>query len=224
MACLAIRQGGRLHGEKIMFNLNVYLAALGLSTSQIVGIGPQNAFIIRQGIGRSHILPIVLICIVADVMLISCGVLGMGKIIGAIPGFVQMVAWLGAGFLLWLGFKSFRAALHPGALKLDGSVERDREKAIRTILLVTLLNPYVWLDTVILIGSVASVYGSQAAPSFILGSITASVMWFTGIGFFASKLAPLFQQERSWRILDCAIGLIMLFTSSLLLWNYGFSN
>jgi L-lysine exporter family protein LysE/ArgO len=114
MAHVATRQRGRLYGEKIMFNWNVYLAALGLSTSQIVGIGPQNAFIIRQGIGRSHILPIVLICIVADVMLISCGVLGMGKVIGAIPGFVQTVAWLGAGFLLWLGFKSFRAALHPG--------------------------------------------------------------------------------------------------------------
>jgi L-lysine exporter family protein LysE/ArgO len=84
--------------------------------------------------------------------------------------------------------------------------------------------PYVWLDTVILIGSVASVYGSQSAPSFILGSITASVSWFVGIGFFASKLAPLFQQERSWRILDCAIGLIMLFTSSLLVWNYGFTH
>jgi L-lysine exporter family protein LysE/ArgO len=72
------------------------------------GNWPAECFIIRQGIGRSHILPIVLICIVADVILISCGVLGMGKIIGAIPGFVQTVAWLGAGFLLWLGFKSFR--------------------------------------------------------------------------------------------------------------------
>jgi len=205
-----------------MFNLNVYLAALGLSTSQIVGIGPQNAFIIRQGIGRSHILPLVLICIVADVLLISCGVLGMGRVIGAIPGFVQIVAWLGAGFLLYLGFKSFRAAMQPGMLMLEGSVERDRKRAIRTILLVTLLNPYVWLDTVILIGSVASVYGRHAAPSFILGSVTASIVWFAGIGFFAGQLAPLFQQARSWRILDCAIGLIMLFTSSLLLWNYGF--
>ncbi|WP_293765969.1 LysE/ArgO family amino acid transporter [uncultured Aquitalea sp.] len=207
-----------------MFNFNVYLAALGLSTSQIVGIGPQNAYVLRQGIGRSHILPIVLICIVADVLLISAGVLGMGQVIAGIPGFIRVVTWLGAAFLLWLGIKSFRAAWSAGGMQLEGSVERDRQRAIRTILVVTLLNPYVWLDTVILIGSVASVYGSHAAPSFILGSITASICWFAGIGFFAGKLAPWFKKPGSWRALDIIIGLVMVFTSSMLVWNYGLNH
>lgn len=205
-----------------MFNLNVYLAALGISFGQIVGIGPQNAYVIRQGLGRSHILPIILICIIVDILLISAGVLGMGHLISSIPGFIQMVAWLGAGFLLWLGIKSFRSAIKPGCMDLTSKVERHRGRAIRTVLMVSLLNPYVWLDTVVLIGSVASVYGKHAAPSFLLGSITASIGWFACIGLFASKLSPLFRKPNSWRVLDCLIGVVMLFTSGLLLWNFAF--
>ena len=205
-----------------MFNFSVYLSALGLSIGQIVGIGPQNAFVLRQGIGRSHILPIVAICIVADVFLIACGVMGVGKLLNAIPGFIVTVTWLGAGFILWLGYKAFRSALTPGAMSLAGGVERDRKRAIRTVLAVTLLNPYTWLDTVVLIGGVSAIYGESAAPSFLLGDLSASVLWFGGIGCFAGKLAPLFQRPQSWRVLDCVIGLVMLFTAFMLLRNYGF--
>ncbi|KUM01912.1 LysE/ArgO family amino acid transporter [Chromobacterium subtsugae] len=206
-----------------MFNFSVFLSALGISFSQIVGIGPQNAYVLRQGIGRSHVVPIILICIVADILLIASGVLGMGKVVAGIPGFVGVVAWGGAAFILWLGFKSFRSAFSAGAMSLEGSVERDRKRAIRTILAVTLLNPYVWLDTVVLIGGVSSVYGEHGALSFLLGSLCASVLWFGAIGLFAGKLAPLFQKPSSWKVLDCVIGLVMLFTAAMLIGNYGLS-
>lgn len=204
-----------------MFNFNVFLAALGISGGQIISIGPQNAFVLRQGIGRSHVLPIIAVCIIADILLITSGVLGMGKVIASVPGFLTTVTWLGAAFLLWLAFKAFRSAVRPGTLSLAGGVERDRKRAIRTILMVTLLNPYVWLDTVVLIGGVSTVYGEEAMLSFLLGSLAASVLWFCSIGFFAGKLAPLFQKESSWRVLDVVIGVVMLLTASLLVWNYG---
>ncbi|MCQ4142987.1 MULTISPECIES: LysE/ArgO family amino acid transporter [Vogesella] len=202
-------------------SLNVYLSALALSASQIVGIGPQNAFVIRQGIGRQHVLPIVLICIVCDVLLIAAGVLGMGRLVAALPGFVGVVTWAGAAFLLWLSFKAFRAAWQPGRLDASGGIERDRKKVIRTILLVTLLNPYVWLDTVVLIGSVSSVYGTDNAGVFLLGCITSSVLWFVLVGFGAGRLAPWFEKPASWRLLDVAIGCIMLLTAIMLVRNYG---
>jgi L-lysine exporter family protein LysE/ArgO len=202
-------------------SLNVYLSALALSASQIVGIGPQNAFVIRQGIGRQHVLPIVLICIVCDVLLIAAGVLGMGRLVAALPGFVGVVTWAGAAFLLWLSFKAFRAAWQPGRLDASGSIERDRKQVIRTILLVTLLNPYVWLDTVVLIGSVSSVYGTDNAGVFLLGCITSSVLWFVLVGFGAGRLAPWFEKTASWLLLDVAIGCIMLLTAVMLVRNYG---
>ncbi|WP_374497168.1 LysE/ArgO family amino acid transporter [Vogesella indigofera] len=202
-------------------SLNVYLSALALSASQIVGIGPQNAFVIRQGIGRQHVLPIVLICIVCDVLLIAAGVLGMGRLVAALPGFVGVVTWAGAAFLLWLSFKAFRAAWQPGRLDASGGIERDRKKVIRTILLVTLLNPYVWLDTVVLIGSVSSVYGTDNAGVFLLGCITSSVLWFVLVGFGAGRLAPWFEKPASWRLMDVAIGCIMLLTAIMLVRNYG---
>ncbi|MDC7711935.1 LysE/ArgO family amino acid transporter [Vogesella indigofera] len=202
-------------------SLNVYLSALALSASQIVGIGPQNAFVIRQGIGRQHVLPIVLICIVCDVLLIAAGVLGMGRLVASLPGFVGVVTWAGAAFLLWLSFKAFRAAWQPGRLDASGSIERDRRQVIRTILLVTLLNPYVWLDTVVLIGSVSSVYGAENAGVFLLGCITSSVLWFVLVGFGAGKLAPWFERPASWRLLDVAIGCVMLLTAIMLVRNYG---
>ncbi|AXE31975.1 lysine transporter LysE [Chromobacterium phragmitis] len=206
-----------------MFNFSVFLSALGISFSQIVGIGPQNAYVLRQGIGRSHVLPIIAICIAADVLLIAAGVLGVGKVVAGIPGFISVVTWAGAAFILWLGFKSFRSAMNAGGMSLEGGVERDRKSAIRTILVVTLLNPFVWLDTVVLIGSVSSVYGEHGALSFLMGSLSASVLWFGAIGLFAGKLAPLFTKPASWRALDCVIGFVMLFTAAMLIYNYGLS-
>lgn len=204
-----------------MFNTQVALAAFSLSLSQIVGIGPQNAFVIRQGIGHSHVLPIVLICIVCDLLLIAAGVFGMGSMVLSIPGFLPLVTWTGAAFILWLGIKAFRSACKPATLRTEGGSVRDRDEVIRTLLAVTLLNPYVWLDTVILIGSLSAAYGTEARLSFLAGSSTASVLWFVAIGVFSMKLAPLFRQERSWRVLDVMVGVLMVMTAASLIQQHG---
>lgn len=199
----------------------VYLSALGITASQIVGIGPQNAFVIRQGIARSHVLPIVAICIACDILLISAGVLGVGGWVAGHPALMRWVVWGGAAFIAWLGVKSLRSAFTDKSLDAAGDVERGKRNAIRTILVVTLLNPYVWLDTVVLIGSVSSVYGAAAKLSFILGAATASCLWFLAIGVGAGRLAPWFESAKSWRVLDGAIAAVMFLTATLLVLNFG---
>ena len=134
-------------------SLNVYLSALALSASQIVGIGPQNAFVIRQGIGRQHVLPIVLICIVCDVLLIAAGVLGMGRLVAALPGFVGVVTWAGAAFLLWL------------LLDVNSLAEPSWQRALNTgalVLIGLLLTPWRWLVTGLLLAMMIAQGGDQA--------------------------------------------------------------
>lgn len=204
-----------------MFNLTIFLSAFALAAGQIVGIGPQNAYVIRQGIARSHILPIVAVCIVCDVLLISLGVLGVGTLLAAIPGFITVVSWLGAGFIVWLGLRSLRSAWRPQASSLGSDIVYERKGAIRSILLLTLLNPYVWLDTVVLIGGLSAAYGEAGRASFIGGAMLASILWFSTVGFLAGRLAPYFAKPLSWRILDGVVALVMFATAISLLINFG---
>lgn len=206
---------------QFMFNINVFLSAFALAAGQIVGIGPQNAYVIRQGIARRHIVPIVVICIVCDVLLISLGVLGIGTLLAAIPGFITLVSWLGAGFIAWLGLRALRSSLQPQASSLEGDIVHERRGAIRSVLLLTLLNPYVWLDTVVLIGGLSAAYGEAGRLSFIGGALLASILWFSTVGFLAGRLAPYFAKPTSWRILDGVIALVMFATAISLLLNFG---
>lgn len=205
----------------MMFNLQVFLSAFALSVAQIAGIGPQNAFVIRQGIARSHVLPIVVICVLCDVFLIGLGVFGMGRVVSGIPGFVEAMAWGGAAFVSWLGLRSLYAAWRNRGGMSAGDAQNDRRRVIRDILVVTFVNPYAWLDTVVLIGGVSAVYGAETNTSFLLGSLTASALWFGAVGFGAGKLAPLFERPASWRVLDGVIGVVMLLTAASLLINFG---
>lgn len=200
----------------------VYFSALGLAAGQIVGIGPQNAFVIRQGIGRSHVLPIALVCILCDVFFIGAGVWGVGTWVASHHELMNWAIWGGAAFITFLGVRSLRSALTPRQLDSQGGVEKNRAAAIKTILLVSLFNPYVWIDTVVLIGSVSSAYGAENKGAFLLGCLTASLIWFLGIGFFAGKLAPWFASAKSWRILDGAIAVIMFITAGMLVARFGF--
>lgn len=203
-----------------MFNLNVFFSALALAAGQVVGIGPQNAYVIRQGLARQHIVPIVLVCIVCDVALISLGVFGLGSVLAHVPGFIPLVTWCGAGFIIWLGIRALRSAWHSHSLKLGDQVVSDKRVAIRTILLVTLLNPYVWLDTVVLIGGVSVAYGAAGRVSFIAGALFASVAWFVTVGFLSGKLAPWFEKPASWRVLDAVIACVMFATAASLIVNF----
>ncbi|ACZ22043.1 lysine efflux permease [Sanguibacter keddieii DSM 10542] len=184
-------------------------AAFGLSL--IVAIGAQNVFVLRQGLRRSHVLPVVLVCAVSDVVLISAGVAGLGGILDRAPGVATAARVAGAAFLLGYAVLAARRALRPA--EVEGlEAERgtgSRSAAVLTALALTWLNPHVYLDTVLLLGSVAASHG-DLRWWFGLGATTASLVWFTALGFGARLVAPLFARPGAWRVLDGAIAVVML--------------
>ena len=194
-----------------VFSAGTAGAGFALGASLIVAIGAQNAFVLRQGIRREHVLPVAAICVVVDATLISLGVAGFGAIVERVPQLLAVTAWGGAAFLGVHGALSLRSALKPHALRADEARPSGRSLSavVATALAVSLLNPHVYLDTVVLLGSVASQYPAGLRPSFALGAMTASATWFFGLGFGARVLAPLFARPVAWRVLDLLIAAIM---------------
>lgn len=194
---------------------SAFLAGLGIGASLIIAIGAQNAFVLRQGLRREHVTAVVVVCVLCDWVLISAGALGFGSLVRAFPALTSIAAWGGALFLIGYGFLSFRSATHPEVLKAeqDSAVETSRlastGAAIAATLAVSLLNPHVYLDTVVLLGSVAAQYPAPLRVWFTLGAWTASLAWFSALGFGARLLAPLFAKPAAWRVLDAGIGVIM---------------
>jgi L-lysine exporter family protein LysE/ArgO len=191
------------------------LAGLGTGLSLIVAIGAQNAFVLRQGIRREHVLPVVAICAASDAVLITVGISGVGTVVGHWPTVVTAVAWLGGAFLVCYGVLAARRALRPAALTADGpggaqgAGADSLRAAVLTCLAMTWLNPHVYLDTVLLLGSVANGYGAGRWP-FGVGAATGSVLWFSGLGFGARLLSRPFARPSSWRVLDAVIACTMV--------------
>jgi len=205
-----------------------YLAGLGLGLSLIVAIGAQNVFVLRQGLRREHVLPVVLICAISDAVLIVAGVAGLGLLVQQAPWLVTVARWAGAVFLLAYGLMAARrawkgtdAGLRADPTSLPGSAVGAGPDANRTVtatrlapvvltvLALTWLNPHVYLDTVLMLGSVASTHG-EARWLFAAGAITASFAWFTGLGFGARFLGRWLSTPRAWRVLDAAIAAVMI--------------
>jgi len=183
---------------------------MGLGASLIVAIGSQNAYLLRQALKREFVVSCVAICIVCDVLLIAAGVAGMGKLITDAPALLLWLKIAGALFLLVYGARAARSALHPAAL--DGAASpapSDRRTVIAAMLGFSLLNPHVYLDTVILLGSIGGQQPGSGKLDFALGAMLASTLWFSGLGFGARYLAPLFARPRAWQLLDGLIALIM---------------
>ncbi|WP_395703787.1 LysE/ArgO family amino acid transporter [Aquabacterium sp.] len=196
----------------------VFLQGLLLSLGLIVAIGAQNAFVLRQGLRREHVGSIVLFCALADAVLISAGVLGMARALGEHPGLARALALAGAAFLAWYGVSALRRARQPQALRAAaGTAGLGRGAALAQAAAFTLLNPHVYLDTVLLVGSI----GAQQPPAlqgwFVAGASVASAGWFAGLGFGARWLAPWFARPRAWQLLDGLIGVTMLGLAALLL-------
>lgn len=184
------------------------IAGFGLGLSLIVAIGAQNAFVLRQGLSGQHILPIVLVCAFSDALLIAVGVAGFGILVQQVPLLEPVMRYGGAAFLLWYGARSFRAAWKGGAAMAKGrSSAPGLFSALVTCLLFTWANPHVYLDTVVLLGSVASQYDDKL--SFGAGAVLASFVFFFALGYGARLLAPLFEKPRAWQVLDVGIGGIM---------------
>lgn len=187
---------------------SAFLPGLALGFSLILAIGAQNAFVLRQGLRREHVLAVVLACALSDALLIAVGVTGMGRLAQAAPWFAPLMRYGGAGFLIWYGAASLRAAWRGGAA-MPAAAEGGRSlgATLVTCLALTWLNPHVYLDTVVLIGSVSAQYGDRLG--FGLGAGMASFVFFFGLGYGARLLAPLLARPGAWRLLDSAIGLVM---------------
>ena len=183
-------------------------AGFTLGLSLIVAIGAQNAFVLRQGLAQAHVLPVVLTCALSDAVLIALGVAGFGALTAAWPWLPQLLRWGGAAFLIVYGARAALSAWRGGEALTPG----DRGKgslraAVLTCLALTWLNPHVYLDTVVLVGSLAA--GSERPVAFGAGAVAASFAFFFALGFGARALAPVFARPRAWQALDAGIALLM---------------
>ncbi|HRE21897.1 MAG TPA: LysE/ArgO family amino acid transporter [Rhabdaerophilum sp.] len=199
-----------------------FLSGFLIGGGLIVAIGAQNAFVLRQGIRREHVFVLALICSLSDAALIVLGVAGLGALIERFPALLKAVTLFGIGFLIWYGWLAARRAMHPHAMQVADEGPVPLGKAVATCLALTFLNPHVWLDTVILVGSLAAPYGGSARVAYALGAITASFLWFFSLGYGARVLTPLFAKPIAWRVLDAFIAVIMLAIAGKLgLWLLG---
>jgi L-lysine exporter family protein LysE/ArgO len=196
----------------------VFVQGLVLSLGLIVAIGAQNAFVLRQGVRREHVGSVVLFCAVADAVLIAAGVLGMARALGESPGLARALALAGAIFLAAYGWQALRRARHSHQLKAPAGGEGLRRgAAVAQAAAFTLLNPHVYLDTVLLVGSIGAQHPAALRGWFIAGASSASLFWFALLGFGARWLAPWFARPRAWQVLDGLIGLTMFVLSTLLI-------
>lgn len=195
----------------------VFLQGLALGFGLIVAIGAQNAFVLRQGLRREHIGSVVAFCALADAVLIGAGVFGMAGALGQSPALARALALAGAVFLGVYGWRALQRARRPARLEAAaGAARLGRGAVLAQAAAFTLLNPHVYLDTVLLVGSI----GAQQTPIlrgwFVAGASTASLCWFSLLGFGSRRLAPLFARPRAWRVLDALIGLTMFVLCAML--------
>jgi L-lysine exporter family protein LysE/ArgO len=173
----------------------------------IIAIGAQNIFVLRQGLRREHVLAVVLTCAGSDLALITAGIAGLGAVVTARPAAVTAIRWAGAGFLLVYAVLAARRAWRPGALEPTGRTPATLRATLLTCLALTYLNPHVYLDTVLLLGSVAQQHPHRWL--FGLGAATASVAWFCVLGLGAHRLGPVLARPGAWRVLDGLIAVVM---------------
>ena len=198
--------------------LTTALSGLGFGFSLIVAIGAQNAFVLRQGLRREHVGSVVLFCALADALLIAAGVWGMARALADSPLLARALALAGAAFLAVYGARALRRALQPVPLNAaPGGPGLGRGAALAQAAAFTLLNPHVYLDTVLLVGSVGAQQPPALQPWFVAGASMASALWFGALGLGARWLAPWFARPRTWQLLDGLIGLTMAVLALLLM-------
>ena len=185
-----------------------FLRGLGLGASLIIAIGAQNAYVLRQGLRRDQAALVAAICAACDALLITLGTAGVGSAIAHLPWLARLASVCGAVFLLVYGGMAFRRALHPAALQAASAPATHGSIAVTT-LSVSLLNPHVYLDTVVLVGGISAQYGVHSRLFFALGAVCASCLWFFGLALGAAFLAPLFRRPGAWQVLDCGVGIVM---------------
>lgn len=186
------------------------LLGFGTGLSLIAAIGAQNAFVLQQGIRRQHVLPVVLICALSDALLEFAGVAGIGLVIERAPLLLDVVRWGGVLFLLWYAWGAVRRAIRPlGLVAAEGS-QVSLRTTLLTCLALTYLNPHVYLDTMVLMGSIGNAQGDPDRWWFALGGAVASLAWFALIGYGARALTRFFASPRAWQVLDWLVAVVMV--------------
>jgi L-lysine exporter family protein LysE/ArgO len=189
--------------------IGTIFAGFSLGLSLILPIGAQNSFVLRQGLRREHVFFVCLLCALSDAVLMMAGVFGLAAVIAGLPGLSVAMRVFGIGFLSWYGFKSFRRAWQDGEAMMPGQGEpQPLGKTLLVCAAMTWLNPHVYLDTVLLIGSIGQQYPGHQAE-FVAGTMSASWVFFFGLGYGAAFLRPILSKPISWRILEGLIGLCM---------------
>ncbi|MFI6225276.1 LysE/ArgO family amino acid transporter [Nocardia salmonicida] len=187
------------------------LSGLGFGLSLIVAIGAQNAFVLRQGVRGQHVLPVIAVCAVSDIVLIGAGVAGFGTVVESFPAVLTIARYAGAAFLIGYALSAARRALGSSSLIAEAAGASVAVGAsVLTCLALTWLNPHVYLDTLVLLGSFASTYATPDRWFLAGGAMLASVLWFAALGYGARRLGPLFARPIAWRVLDSLIAVVML--------------
>lgn len=198
---------GARNVEDVLVSL---LVGIGTGLSLIMAIGAQNAFVLRQGIRREHVLPVVLICGLTDAMLETLGVAGIGFVVERAPIVLEIVRWGGVVFLIWYAWSAARRAMRPETLTAGEGGESSLKRTVLACLAITYLNPHVYLDTMVLMGSIGNAQGDPERWWFAAGGALASVSWFFVLGFGARALTRFFASPKSWQILDWVVAVTML--------------
>lgn len=184
------------------------VSGLFTGLSLIVAIGAQNAFVLRQGLVGKFVLPVALLSAVLDVALITLGVAGLGAVLESLPFLLGLVRWLGAGYLIWFGISSLRRANSGVSMDVSGQGKATLTSALISTATFSLLNPHVYLDTVVFLGAVASQFGEDRWW-FALGASVASIVWFLSLAYGAKALSRYVTRPTFWRTLDTIIAIIM---------------
>lgn len=200
-----------------MTHITIFMSGFALSAGLIIAIGAQNLFVLRQGLRREHVGAIVLFCGFADALLIIIGVSGISAFLTALPQLTTILTICGAIFLIWYGIQAFKRVFSTSIMSFDEGAGMSRKQALITAATFTLLNPHVYLDTVLLMGAAGAAQPQNARVWFVFGAASASFTWFAALGFAARLLAPLFARPIAWKWLDGFVGVIMLLLAASLM-------
>ena len=187
----------------------IIAAGFGTSLGLIVAIGAQNAFVLRQGLTKKHVGIVVAICAASDALLMAAGTAGLGAVLQGLPWLLEAFRWLGVAYLSWFAYRSIMASRKHSTLEPAEAKSMPLGKVIATVLTFTFLNPHVYLDTVLLVGSIANSFGDNRWL-YMIGAASASVIWFSSLGFGARGLSRFTSNPRFWQVLDLAIAAVML--------------
>ena len=184
----------------------------------IIAIGAQNAFVLRQGLRRDHVFMVVLFASLSDALLVFAGILGLGQLIQSVPYLLEILRFAGAAYLLWFAYGAVRRAINPEVLVPGEVVVSNRWKVLGTIAALTYLNPHVYIDTVLLLGTIGNQFGDDRLL-FGLGAAMGSVLWFFSLGYLATTLTAFVGKKTFWRIFESLVAVVMVAIALTLIFN-----